>query len=53
MYSDSDQHSLDDPELVEGMPVGIQIVAGKYGDEKCIAVAKVIEECLQKGGGKK
>ncbi|KAM5349637.1 hypothetical protein ACJ41O_006142 [Fusarium nematophilum] len=35
-----------DIDLVEGIPVGVQIMAGKYGDEKCIAVAKVIEELL-------
>ncbi|VUC24526.1 unnamed protein product [Clonostachys rosea] len=33
--------------LVEGIPVGLQIMAGKYGDEKCIAVAKVIEDLLK------
>jgi Asp-tRNA(Asn)/Glu-tRNA(Gln) amidotransferase A subunit family amidase len=32
------------------MPVGMQIVAGKYGDEKCIAVGKVIEEVLGRHG---
>jgi Asp-tRNA(Asn)/Glu-tRNA(Gln) amidotransferase A subunit family amidase len=29
------------------MPVGLQVVGGKFGEEKCIAVAKVIEEALQ------
>lgn len=33
-----------DPNLVEGMPVGVQIVGGRFGEEKCIAVAKVVEE---------
>lgn len=36
----------DDINLVKGMPVGIQVVGGKFGEEKCIAVAKVIEEAL-------
>lgn len=39
-----------DPSLVEGMPVGVQVVGGRYGEEKCVAVAKVVEELL--GGGK-
>lgn len=38
---------LDDVDLVDGIPVGVQIIAGKYGDEKCIAVGKVIEELLK------
>ncbi|KAF4973999.1 hypothetical protein FZEAL_9067 [Fusarium zealandicum] len=38
-----------DIDLVDGMPVGVQIMAGRYGDEKCIAVAKVIKELLSQG----
>lgn len=38
----------DDPELVMGMPVGIQIVGGRFGEEKAIAVAKIIEDLLAK-----
>lgn len=34
------------------MPVGIQVVCGKYGDEKCVAVGKVIQEQLRKGAEK-
>lgn len=36
----------DDPELVMGMPVGIQIVGGRFGEEKAIAVAKIVEDLL-------
>jgi amidase len=36
-----------DPELVKGMPVGVQIVGGRFGEERCLAVAKVVEEALQ------
>ena len=43
--------ATDNFDLVEGLPVGVQIMAGKYGDEKCIAVAKVIEELLQQEAG--
>jgi amidase len=29
------------------MPVGVQVVGGRFGEEKCIAVAKVIREALK------
>jgi hypothetical protein len=38
---------LDDINLVEGMPVGIQVVGGRFGEEKCVAVAKAIEQAIQ------
>lgn len=28
------------------MPVGVQVVGGRYGDEMCVAVAKVIERVM-------
>ncbi|KAH6980650.1 amidase signature domain-containing protein [Ilyonectria sp. MPI-CAGE-AT-0026] len=34
-------------DLVEGMPVGVQIVCGKYEDEKCIAVAKIVNSLIK------
>jgi amidase len=34
---------LDDVNLVKGMPVGLQIVGGRFGEEKAVAAAKVIE----------
>ncbi|KAJ5334883.1 Amidase [Penicillium brevicompactum] len=37
-----------DIDLVEGMPVGIQVVGGRFGEEKCIAVAKAINQAIQK-----
>lgn len=39
---------IDDIDLVEGMPVGIQVVGGRYGEEKCVAVAKAINQAMQK-----
>jgi amidase len=42
----------DDIELVEGMPVGIQVVGGRFGEEKCVAVAKAIEQAMQRVGSK-
>ncbi|KAH8586255.1 amidase signature domain-containing protein [Bisporella sp. PMI_857] len=35
-----------DFKLVEGMPVGVQVICGKYEDEKCIAVGKLIRSLL-------
>jgi amidase len=43
--------SLDDPNLVRGMPVTVQIVTGKFGEEKAVAVAKAVEEALQLSHG--
>jgi hypothetical protein len=42
-----DSCHIDDFDLVEGMPVGIQIVCGKYEDEKCIAVGKVVDTLMK------
>ncbi|PVH80440.1 amidase [Cadophora sp. DSE1049] len=36
-----------DPKLTAGMPVGVQVVAPKYGEEMCVAVAKVIKDILE------
>jgi amidase len=30
------------------MPVGIQVVGGRFGEENCVAVAKAIEQAMQK-----
>ena len=35
--------AIDDPELVKGMPVGVQIVTGRFGEEKAVGIAKLIE----------
>jgi amidase len=35
-----------DPELVTGMPVGVLVVAGRFGEDKCVAVGRVVEEVL-------
>lgn len=39
--------TVDDMDLIDGMPVGVQIVGGKFGEERCVAVAKVIEEAMK------
>jgi amidase len=41
--SDKINHEQYNLELVDGMPVGVQIVGGRFGEEKAIAVAKVIQ----------
>jgi hypothetical protein len=33
----------DDSELVHGMPICVQIVGGRFGEEKAVAVGKVID----------
>ncbi|KAI3536222.1 acetamidase [Colletotrichum abscissum] len=38
---------LDDFEQMRGMPVGVQIIGGKYGEENCISVAKVVKDALE------
>lgn len=45
--SDNTNSCLDDINLVEGMPVGIQVVGGRFGEEKCVAAAKAIEQAMQ------
>ncbi|KAJ5936640.1 hypothetical protein N7466_003090 [Penicillium verhagenii] len=35
--------SVDDIELVHGMPICLQIVGGRFGEEKAIAAAKVVD----------
>ncbi|KAJ5594150.1 Amidase [Penicillium hispanicum] len=37
----------DDIDLVDGMPVGVQVVGGRFGEEKCVAVAKAIEQAMR------
>lgn len=37
---------LDDVDLVQGMPVCVQIVGGRFGEEKAVSVAKVVDELV-------
>lgn len=37
---------VDDIELVHGMPIGLQIVGGRFGEEKAVAAAKVVDEVM-------
>ena len=42
----------DDPEIYDGAPVGLQIVARKHEEEKVWAIAKIVDAALTaKGGG--
>ncbi|KAJ5884938.1 hypothetical protein N7495_009448 [Penicillium taxi] len=36
-----------DIDLVDGMPVGVQVIGGRFGEEKCVAVAKAIEQAMR------
>ncbi|KAJ5115944.1 hypothetical protein N7456_000292 [Penicillium angulare] len=36
-----------DINLVDGMPVGVQVVGGRFGEEKCVSVAKAIEQAMR------
>lgn len=36
----------DDIELVQGMPICVQIVGGRFGEEKAVAVGKVVDELM-------
>ncbi|KPI41085.1 putative amidase PB8B6.03 [Cyphellophora attinorum] len=35
-----------DPKLVEGMPVCVQVVGGRFGEEICVGVGKAVEAAL-------
>ncbi|KAK7706765.1 hypothetical protein SLS57_009575 [Botryosphaeria dothidea] len=41
--SDKFNHEQYDINLVNGMPVGLQIVSGRFGEEKAVAISKVVE----------
>lgn len=38
---------IDDPEIYDGAPVGIQIVARKFEEEKIWAIGKMVHEMLR------
>ena len=42
--------AIDDPEIYDGAPVGIQLVARKYEEEKIWAVAKIVNAALKTAG---
>ena len=37
---------LDEPDLFDGMPVGLQIVGHKNEEESTIAIAEIVESAL-------
>lgn len=41
--SDQFNHDQYDVDLVEGMPYRVQVVGGRFGEEKVVAVTKVIQ----------
>lgn len=42
-FSDQFSHDQYNLDLVDDMPVGLQIVTGRFGEERSVAIAKVIE----------
>ncbi|KAJ5660399.1 hypothetical protein N7507_006850 [Penicillium longicatenatum] len=44
--SDAFNYEQYDIELVHGMPICVQIVGGRFGEEKAVAVAKVVDELM-------
>jgi amidase len=42
---------VDDPENYDGAPVGVQIVARRYEEEKIWAIGKIVYDCLQQWQG--
>ena len=38
---------IDDPDVYDGAPVGVQIVARKYEEEKVWAIARVVSMALK------
>lgn len=39
--------SLYEPEQMEGLPVGIQVVGGMWEEEKVLGIMKIIESCWE------
>lgn len=42
-------HEEYDPELVQGTPVGLQLVGRRFQEEKMIAIAEMVETALAAG----
>lgn len=38
--------TIDDIDLVKDMPICLQIVGGRFGEEKAVAVAKVVDSLM-------
>ena len=45
-------YGLYDAEVMEGLPVGVQVVGRRLEEEKVLAVMEVMEGCLEKEGKK-
>jgi amidase len=41
---------LDEPDVYDGAPVGIQMIARKYEEEKIWAIGKIVHDILLKEG---
>ena len=45
----ADGFDLDDPDVFDGAPVGVQIVARKFEEEKVWAIGKLVHEAVLAG----
>lgn len=39
-------HRLYDPELMDGLPIGLQIIGRRFEEERVLGVAKVVENVI-------
>jgi Asp-tRNA(Asn)/Glu-tRNA(Gln) amidotransferase A subunit family amidase len=39
-------HGLYDPQLMDGLPIGLQIIGRRFEEEKVLGVAKVLERVV-------
>jgi len=45
-FPDQYNHDQYDVDLVDGMPVGLQIVTGRFGEEAAVAIAKLVQSLI-------
>ena len=46
----TDARSVDDADIYDGAPVGVQIVGRKYDEEKVWAIGKILSNVLRASG---
>jgi len=40
-------NKLDEPDIYHGAPVGVQVVARKFEEEKALAIAEVVQAAIR------
>lgn len=43
-FHDQFIHDIYDVELCEGMPIGVQIITGRFGEERAVGIARLLKE---------